>query len=71
MTTQELFAQVISKYNWYASLGYTRQYASNLKADFKSGKLSEEKQKEILLQLGYKIKSPLTWENSPITPKGE
>lgn len=62
MTTHELFAQVVSVTNWYIQLGYSKQYASNLKRDFLAGKISEEKQKEILLKLGYKIKSPLMWE---------
>jgi len=62
MTTDSLFNTVTSKTGWYTALGFSKQYASNLKSDFRNGKLSEEKQKEILILLGYKVKTPMIWD---------
>jgi hypothetical protein len=62
LTTQQLFTKVISIEAWYKPLEFTKQYAYNLKSDFLSGKLTEVKQQEILLKLGYEIDQPITWK---------
>jgi len=61
-TTSELFAQVIEKRNWYKSAGIDRLLAAKTKENFKKGILSEAKQTELLLKLGYTISSPQLWE---------
>lgn len=62
VTTSQLFAKVIEKRNWYKSAGIDRVLASKTKANFKKGLLSEAKQTEILIKLGYQIESPQLWK---------
>lgn len=62
LTTNELFKRVISQTYWYEPLGFTKQYAYKLKTKFLSGKLTDIKQQEILLLLGYEIENPTTWK---------
>jgi hypothetical protein len=64
LTTSELFAQVIARRNWYKPIHIDRSYAGKLKEYFRKGTLSEAKQTEILLKLGYKISSPQLWNES-------
>ncbi len=64
LTTSELFAQVIKERGWYKPAGIGRVLAARTKANFKKGILSEAKQTEILLKLGYKIESQQMWKSS-------
>lgn len=64
LTTNILFERVISKTNWYEPLGFSKQYASNLKKKFFDKKLSEIKQEEILLKLGYEVEQPMIWKEN-------
>lgn len=61
LTTSELFAQVIAQRNWYKPIGIDRLLAAKTKENFNKGTLSEAKQTEILLNLGYKISTPQLW----------
>jgi len=62
LTTPELFKRVVSRMIWYEPLGLSKQQAANIKAKFLAGKLSDGKQQEILLKLGYEIESPTLWK---------
>ena len=53
MTTKELFEKVISKKNWYESLGFSANHAWMLKKKFKEGTLAGGSMYEILVRLGY------------------
>ena len=64
LTTSELFTQVISQSNWYEPLNISKQYAYNLKIQFSTGELSEAKQQEVLLKLGFEIEQPTIWKKN-------
>jgi hypothetical protein len=64
LTTSELFRKIIAHRNWYNGIGIDRLLAAKTKENFNAGKLSEAKQTEILLKLGYKINSPQLWNES-------
>lgn len=64
LTTSELFAQVIQKRKWYDRTGMNRLLAAKTKENFRKGDLSEAKQTEILLKLGYQINSPQLWNEA-------
>lgn len=60
-TTPELFAKVCQQRNWYKPAGLNRTQAAKTKEYFNKGILSEAKQTEILLKLGYTIATPQLW----------
>lgn len=64
LTTSELFTKIIQKRKWYEGSGMNRLLAAKTKQNFLKGELSEAKQTEILLKLGYKISSPQLWNQS-------
>jgi hypothetical protein len=68
LTTHELFARVTAQRNWYKLAGIDRLLAAKTKQYFNKGTLSEAKQTEILLKLGYTISTPQLW-NSPVNPE--
>ena len=61
LTTKQLFTMVISQRKWYEGSGLDRILAAKTKGNFKKGLLSEEKQSEILLKLGYSVHTPKLW----------
>jgi len=65
LTTPELFKKVTDQRNWYKPAGIERLLAAKTKENFKKGLLSESKQTEILLKLGYCIKSHQLWDETP------
>ena len=67
LTTEQLFRTVISQRKWYEGSGLDRFQAGKVKQYFNQGKVSEEKQTEILLKLGYSIKTPKLWNEQPST----
>ncbi len=67
LTTSELFAKVIAQRNWYKSLGIDKSLASKTKEYFAKGTLSEAKQTEILLKLGYTIRTPQLWNSTVVS----
>lgn len=64
LTTQELFRKIVAQRNWYNGTGIDRLLAAKTKENFNKGLLSEAKQTEIILKLGYKISSPQLWDES-------
>lgn len=61
-TTDELLTEIVNTRKWYAPLGYSKQFAANIKAEFKAGTLSDDRKKDLLLRLGYTISQPILWE---------
>jgi hypothetical protein len=52
MTSKEVFEEITSKEKWYA--GYiSPQYATNIKAKFKSGKLAFKTLEKLFNHFGY------------------
>lgn len=61
MTTNEAFAQLVNKRAWYVGTGITEDEGSNLKARFKLGKVSLEKQIEVLKKAGFRVVQEMDW----------
>lgn len=62
MTTREAFEQLIRQRAWYVDLEISETTATNLKANFKKGKISLDKMEEILTRAGFKVKQEKLWE---------
>lgn len=62
MTTREAFEQLIRQRAWYVDLGITESIATNLKTNFKNGKVTLDKMEEILQKAGFKVVQEKLWE---------
>jgi len=60
--TCDVFEIEIVRSGWYKSLGFSPQFAYDLKKRFKQGKLSEDVMTDILEKLGWK--KTVFWEKS-------
>lgn len=59
--TEELLLQAMSVRGWYKELGETRANAYDLKKRLKLSTLSRDKQRDLLIKLGYKMTSDWVW----------
>lgn len=61
ITRDKALLKLMSKRKWYEGTEITEDKATNYKNYLKNGKLSIEKQREILIACGYKIAQEELW----------
>lgn len=60
-TRLQAIEKLMKKRGWYKNSGIDEQKAWNYKRDLAKGRLSIEKQREILLACGYKVAQEELW----------
>ncbi len=62
LTTKKALEELFSQKLWYKAFDMNRATAHSLLTRFKAGKLTQDKQDELLEKAGYKVKQEKLWE---------
>jgi len=69
LETDELLKQIFSRVGWYKPLNMDRQFACDIKREFKTGKLTENRKQKLLTDLGYTVAQQTMWTVKTIDSK--